>query len=277
VFGRSEEEPSPQERLSGHTGATTTAVDQPAGDGPSGPREGLILLLFALLTIAAAAFVLWSEEQSAADDPAGKAARGEVRGLDDLSMLREKNLRRVLEEVSDGDRPLVRNIRIEPGRVDVQVANADGSAKILSFDPAFEVTERDFGVSVSRSVPASKIDASGPERMLRGVAERSGLDTDAVDYATATFLIEDASTATWFMAMKEGPADKRQWTAEPDGRDVRRPGELSRAQERENARRQREIEQTVKRQQRRSKQLSNCLRKATSSPQFTRCFERYQG
>src|SRR4051794_28439318 len=57
VFGRSEEELSPEQRLAG---VTTSAVpgSGPADDGQAGAPEGLILLLFTILTLAALAFVL---------------------------------------------------------------------------------------------------------------------------------------------------------------------------------------------------------------------------
>jgi hypothetical protein len=279
VFGREKEEPSPQERLAG-AGATT----QPAGtvtDEPHGPREGLILLLFAILTVAASAFVLWNDEQSAVDDPAQQVARGEVHGLSNLSMLREPNVKRVLDTVSKGKWPLVRNIRIAPGQIDVQVSDKDGYERRLSFDPAFKMTNDDSGVSEQNSVPASKIDAGAPEKMVRSLAERAQISPDAVDYVTNSYLIDDKSD--WFMALDQGPARVRQWVAEPDGRDLRHPGEPSTAerqaqqrQKRQADRQRRQVQRQVARQQRQAQRLSNCLTGSTTTQQVQQCYQRFQ-
>ena len=58
-----------------------------------GPREGPLVLLFLLATIAASAFVLHSAEADAVKDPKQKAARGEITGLSKLSLVRPENLR----------------------------------------------------------------------------------------------------------------------------------------------------------------------------------------
>jgi hypothetical protein len=268
VLGRNEEEPSPQERLTGAV-ATTSPADT-VTDEPRGPREGLILLLFTILTVAASAFVLWSDEQSALDDPAQQVARGEVHGLSKLSLLREPNVKRVLDTVSKGKWPLVRNIRIAPERIDLQVSDRDGYQRRLSFDPAFKMTNDDDGVSEQNTLPASKIDAAAPEKMVRSLQEREGISPDAVDYVTNSYLIDD--TSDWYMALDQGPARVRQWVAAPDGRDLRHPGELSKAQRQAQEEQQRQAE----RQQRQTQRLSNCLTGSTTAEQVQRCYKRYQ-
>jgi hypothetical protein len=269
VFGRGEEEPSPQERLTGAV-ATTQPVATTVTDEPHGPREGLILLLFTILTIAASAYVLWSEEQSAVDDPTQKVARGEVHGLSELSLLREANVKRVLATVEKSKWPLVRNIRIAPDRVDVQVSDKDGYQRSLSFDPAFKMTNSDDGVSEQNTIPASKIDAAAPEKMIRALEEREQISPDAVDYVTNSYLIDD--TSDWFMALDQGPARVRQWVAAPDGRDLRHPGELSTAQRQQQAQQRRDAQK----QQRQVQRLSNCLTAARSAEAVQRCYARFQ-
>jgi hypothetical protein len=271
VWGN-EEEPPPQERLSGGVGATTSPVEgtgPTATEGPRGPREGMILLLFALITIAASAFVLWNTEQASVDDPKQKAARGEVTGLDELSMIREPNVQRALDEVEKSDWPLVRNIRIAPTSIDIQASDSDGIGRNMTFDPAFEVTESDGGASTVNAKPAAKVDAAAPERAIRGAAERAGLDTDDIDYVTTTFIID--SNSDWSLFFKTGPAKDRHWVAEPDGTDVRRPGELSREEEAAQKRQQREFERT----QRIFQKRSECLSRATTAEEVTRCIERF--
>src|SRR4051794_7693807 len=85
----------PRRRLPGQPppgGARGGAPGPPAstapagGDDSSGPREGLILLVFTILTVALSAFVLQRSEHDAVHDPVQKAARGEITGLDAESL-----------------------------------------------------------------------------------------------------------------------------------------------------------------------------------------------
>jgi hypothetical protein len=262
-----EEEPSPQTRLSG--GATTEPAEEPGGSGGSGPREGLILLLFTLVTLAASGFLLYSEEQKALDDPAQKAARGDVQGLDELSLVREKNFRRVLSEVKSTDWPRVSNVRLAPEEASITAQDADGIQRVLTYDPGFEQVDRDFGTSTNRAVPTSAIDPGAPERMVRAAIEKSGQEEDALDYVTTTFLTQ--RRPTWTIAFDQGPARNRLWIAEYNGRDVRRVGEPSQAQKDEFERNRRRLEAS----QKRLRQRTTCLSQATSAQQASRCLQRF--
>ncbi|MEA2458750.1 MAG: hypothetical protein QOC95_1722, partial [Thermoleophilaceae bacterium] len=131
--------------------------------GQHGVSEGLILVLFTVLTLAASVYVLLKSEHKAQGDPVQKAARGEVQGLGADSLLREQNLRKALAKVADGRRPLISNVRVSATRVDLTVRDADGSRKLLSIDPGFGVKESDFGVGEDAAVRASGIDAAAPE------------------------------------------------------------------------------------------------------------------
>jgi hypothetical protein len=144
----------------------------------------------------------------------------------------------------------------------------------VSFDASLKETKNSFGTTTTNSVKAAAIDPSAPERMARGVAEKSGRSADAIDYITATYIIENKPT--WFLALKEGPAKNRQWVAEPDGRDVRHPGELSTADKQANARRVAKLKREQMRLQRVLTQRSKCLSKATDALQAARCIQRFQ-
>jgi hypothetical protein len=270
VFGRLKEQPSPQSQV-GMTGATTT----PAGDDGStgGPPEGLILLLFAVLTLAASAFVVTRAADKLEHDPSQKASRGEVRGLDELSLLRAANLRRALTKVADGPYPLISNLRVSAARVDVTARDNDGTRKLLSIDPGFKVTTNDFGVGEDPAVRPSRIDLAAPERMVRSVAERTRLGAEAVDYVTITFA--GSGVHNWYMSLNQGPARVRQWIAEPDGSDLRKPGELSQAQKDENDRQRRSIEAEQRRIKRVLARRRACLLKAHDVFTAQRCIERF--
>ena len=216
-----------------------------------GPREGLILLLFTLVTLGASAYVVIGAEIDARDDPAEKAARGEIDGLDDLSLLRAANLRRVLDEVEAGEHPLVMNLRVSAPATDVTVRDADGYRKVLTFDPSFDSDERDFGVGEDATLDPAEIDAAAPERIARKVARRTGQPVEAVDYITIA--ASSSGQPSWYLALDEGPARDRQWVAAMDGSDLRKPGEPS-------------AEQRAR---------SKCFEDADDSEDVSRCIERF--
>ena len=235
-----------------------------------GIGEGLILLLFTVLTLAASAWVLITSEQAAVDDPAEKAARGEITGLHQQSLLRRVNLERALEKATGQQ---VTSIRVSPERVDITVRDGDGNRQILSVDPGFAVEERDFGVGEDEAVPPSEIDPRGPERMTRAVATRTGLPLSAIDYATMSF--SGTGERSWYMALDSGPARVRQWIAAEDGSDLRRPGELSAREKAASARQQRRIERERRRADLIFTRRTNCLRRAEDAQAASRCIERY--
>lgn len=250
VFGRTKEEPPPQARVAGTSQQVVAQLPGAEREEERGPREGLILLLFTLVTLGLVAFVLISEEQDAVDDPVERAARGEITGLDDSSLLREKNFQRVLDDIAERGEPLVLNLRIDPERVNATVRDGDGIRKVLNINAGYETDESDFGAGEDAALPASEIDAGAPERIAREVIKRTGLDEDAVDYVA--FSVSTAGTNR-LLAMDEGPARARQWTAAADGSDVRRPGEPSVEQRRREA----------------------CFQKAKDAEAVSRCIERF--
>ena len=262
-----EEEPPPQARV----GATVAPALDAAHERAAGLGEGVILLLFTIITLAASAFVLVTQEQDAVDDPAQKAARGEITGLHVESLLRGANLERALAKVPDGS--LVSNIRVSADRLNVTVRDTDGNRQILDVDPGFGVEERDFGVGEDDAVPVRGIDTRGPERMTRAVATRTGLPFSAVDYVTMSF--SGSAEPTWYMALDTGPARERQWIAAPDGSDIRRPGELSAKQMAANDAERRRFERERRRAELVFERRTRCLRRATDAAAVSRCIERY--
>jgi hypothetical protein len=271
VFGRLKEQPPPQSMVGASTASVSTS---PAGgDESSGPREGLILLVFAILTVALSAFVLLRSEDDAVHDPVQKAARGEITGLGEQSLLREVNVRKALAKIDAGPRPLVSNIRIAPERIDVTVRDNDGSRKLLSIDPGFGVKETNFGVADDNAVRTSQIDASAPERMVKAVAERTRLGAGAVDYVTLGFA--GTGERSWYMALDQGPARTRQWIAAPDGTDLRQPGELSQAHKDANAKRKRQLEAEQRRYQRQVRRRAACFQAARDATAAARCIQRF--
>jgi len=247
----------------------------------AGPREGPIIGLFLVLTLAASAFVLHRAQANTVDDPKQKAARGEIAGLSDLSLVRAENLRKALAKVSAGKYPLVSNIRVAPDRINLSVRDKDGYRRYLTIDPALGVSSSDAGVGEDYAVTTEAIDVNAPERMLKVVVAKTGLTPAALDYAAAAF--SENSKTTWYMAMKKGPARGRQWIGESNGSDVRRPGEQSAADKARQAAVtksaadfQRKIKRQVRHSQLMVKRRIACVNKARDPDGVSRCLEKYQ-
>ena len=247
----------------------------------AGPREGPIIGLFLVLTLAASGFVLHRAQANTVDDPKQKAARGEITGLSELSLVRAENLRKALAKVNAGKYPLISNIRVAPDRVNLSVRDKDGYRKYLTIDPGFGVQTSDAGVGEDYAVSTEAINVNAPERMLKLVVAKTGLTPAAMDYAATSF--SENSKTSWYMAMKKGPARVRQWIAEADGSDVRKPGELSTADKRaqaatakHNADLQRRIRAQVRHTQLMVKRRIACVNKARDADGVSRCLEKYQ-
>jgi hypothetical protein len=271
VFGRLKEQPDPQSMVG--AGTSPVATSPTGNDEARGPREGLILLVFTIITVALSAYVLQRSEHDAVHDPVQKAARGEINGLDGQSLLREANVRRALAKIDAGPRPLVSNIRISAQRIDVTVRDNDGSRKLLQIDPGLGVKDENFGVGDDAAVRTSQIDAGAPERMVKAVAERTHLPPGAVDYVTMSFA--GSGETSWYMSLDQGPARTRQWVAAADGSDLRKPGELSQRQKDADAKLRHKLEAEQRRYQRQLKRRSACLSKAQDATSAARCIQRF--
>jgi hypothetical protein len=279
VLGRTKEEPTPQSLVGGATHSISSTPIEPTD--AHGPREGPLIFLFVVLTLAASAFVLHRSEDRAVHDPKQKAARGEVQGLSALSLVRPANLRRALAKVDQGDHPFISNVRIAADRANFAVRDADGMRRYLTIDPGFGVKSSDAGVGDDYAVRAAKIDADAPERMLKLVVAKTGQTPSALDYVTTSF--SATSPTTWYMSLKQGPARERAWIAESNGTDIRKPGELSSKDRRRIAADKRRSDAARRKFELRQRHLqlvirrrTNCLNKANDAGDVSRCVERYQ-
>jgi hypothetical protein len=264
VFGRLKEQPPPQSLVG--TSSSPVPVEDAGGGSPP---EGLILLIFTVLTVAATVLVLHSAAVNSEKDPLQKAARGEIQGLDELSFFRAANLRKALAKVSGSRWPLVISVRIAADRVDVTTRDKDGYRKYMSIDPAYKVDISDDNVGEDKAIAVSGIDTGAPERMIRAVAERTHMSPNAVDY-----LVTDADNekdSAWYMFLDQGPARVRQWVTTRSGTDLRHPGEPSQLQKAATAKRERDL----KRQQERQARHFKCIAKAFTPAAYSRCDRKF--
>lgn len=245
-----------------------------------GPREGPLILLFLVATLAASAFVLHRAEANAVKDPKQKAARGEINGLSADSLVRPENLRKALAKVNAGKYQLISNIRVAPDRINLSVRDKDGYRKYLTIDPGFGVSTSDAGVGEDYAVHTESINAEAPQRILKAVMAKTGLTAGAFDYTATSF--SENSKPTWYMAMKRGPARVRQWIAEADGSDVRKPGELPAAEKRRQAETQRKNDELQRQIRERTRHIqavikrrNRCIMKAPDAAHVSKCIEKF--
>ena len=210
----------------------TVGVVEPAAEEKRrrGPNETVILTLFFLVCLASVGLLLWHEENRLLDDPDAKAQRGEIVGAEGASLVRAANFERALREIDArlGEREVVNSVRLSPVRVDVTARDDTGKQRILSVDPGFDVSERDFGESEEPGVRVRAIDPAAPGRMFAAVAQRSGAKPENLDYLV--YSVPGFIPPKWLLYLDGVPTTSKQWEADARGRDVRRLGTPSDAE-----------------------------------------------
>jgi hypothetical protein len=214
--------------IAGLEGPTVSVVEPAAREKRRrGPNETVILVIFFIVSLASVSALLWHEENRLLDDPNAKAERGEIIGAQGDSLVRAANFQRALAEIDQrlAKTDVINSVRLSPVRVDVTARNENGKQRILSVDPSFDVTTRDFGESEQPGVRVRAIDPAAPARMFAAVEQRSGAEPKNLDYLVYT--ISSGSAPRWLLYLDDVPITRKQWEADARGRDVRRLGEPS--------------------------------------------------
>lgn len=236
--------------IAGLQGATVGAVEPVAENKPRrGPNETVILVLFFVIALGSVGAMLWHEENRLLDDPNAKAERGEIAGATGESLVRTANFERALREIDQrlGTRDVVNSVRLSPVRVDVTARDETGKQRILSVDPGFDVTKRDFGESEQPGVRVRAIDPAAPERIFAQVSRRAPARPKNLDYFV--YSISTGSPPRWLLYLDGVPIQRKQWEADARGGHVRPLGQPSSAETAQQA----------------------CLQRARSAPDAARC------
>lgn len=185
-------------------------------------------MLFTLAVLSACAAVIVPTEAHYASDPVEKASRGEIGGLDALSLLRADRATAALEAIRAGSpaESRVQDLTLYPTQMSAQVVvPADGSERNVGVDVALKAhfddprdASSDYGVTFRR------FDMTVPEAMARAVLARLHRPESDLLYATASISSSDSSY-TWSLFLQHGRIRDRQWTADADGSNLKRPGE----------------------------------------------------
>lgn len=204
--------------------ADTTA--DPFGEGIEETGRALridrvLVLLFIVLSLGGTALVLVRAERQALDDPVQKGARGEVRGLSALSLLREANLRPALAKVQARLKPdeQLTNLRLDPTRLDIQVRDTIGHRRSMSvgLDGKVRVSEDPGTDSSTGPKGLGGIDPSAPARMLVAVRAREGYPPERLNYLVYDGG-DESSEPRWDAFYVEVPVERNHLGADAHGR-----------------------------------------------------------
>ncbi len=180
-------------------------------------RQGALLAVWAVATLALTTVLLVGEEREALRDPVQKAARGEVSGLGELSLLRPERFAgavRELEERHPGAE--VTSLIVRPIRMDVILRTPDFKTHNINVDVGLGLDEIATGEGVQEGLALGAIDAAAPARMLGEVNALTRTGPEDVDYAMV------GRDSIWRLYLARGPRpDQRGFMGGPDGRGAR--------------------------------------------------------
>lgn len=236
LFKRDKQD-DPLAALRGGEDSTHVEVSDAGEATGRGPRPGLgegpILLVWFLVTLALAAFVLIRAEHNALTDPVKKAARGEIKGFSGDSLLNPERFAKALvkSDARLGDGGYLLGGRLDPVQWSATIRRADFKERIVIVGPSLKVSDRAFSESEDKGLRAGQVPPGAPRAIMAAIARRQGktLETQAADldyYSLTTRTDEEGLViGSWFIRFKSGQPSKRDWNAQLDGSDVYRNGE----------------------------------------------------
>jgi hypothetical protein len=215
--------------IAGLEGASVSVAQAATGEPRRrrGPNETVILVLFFIVSLASVGYLLYHEEHRLLHDPNAKAERGEIVGVTGDSLASPENFTRALQEIDAelGPNDVINSVRLSAVRVDVTARDEKGKQRIVSVDPSFDVSTRDFGESSQPGIRVRAIDPAAPARMFTAVQQRSGAKPKNLDYFV--YSISGSGPPQWLLYLDDVALDQKQWVANARGTDVRRSGEPS--------------------------------------------------
>lgn len=234
-------------------GLGDAAVAMPSG--PSEPRRRLsetpVLLLWAILTVAAAAYVLTGAEHRSLRDPIQRFARGDLTAASPEAMFHRANLAIAIPLIRSAMKPgeQVSSLKATVDEVSVTAIDRFDNRRELRVDLEHKLHTQSFFQSSGSRAPLAAVDISAPSRLLAGVRRKVRAGTPD------TFTFSASTPPGWTLELKGRNlrvADQ-QWIGDAHGRDAHRPGE------------------TTPTQIRQGERLGRCLAKAQTPAARQRC------
>jgi hypothetical protein len=191
------------------------------------PSDRFVLGTFTAVVLAASTAVVVPLDRHYADDPVEKAQRGEVRGLDALSMFRAANLQRALSAVAAKSpaEVVVQDLTVRASSLELTIEEpANGTRRRIAVDVGFGVHIGDpDDASSDEGVTFRQLDAGVPERMIGEVLARVHRPASDVSYVSPS-ISSSEPRIQWLVYFESGRIRDRIWRADGNGNNVRRNG-----------------------------------------------------
>ncbi len=214
-------------------GYSSSAPSRPGRAPSKGPSETPLLIVFMVLALVAVGGLLVKLQN---DDTGKKAASGSSGGAISApigsKLVTDKNSylqpNRFAAELRDIDRRVggtarIVDLRLAGDSFSASYANRDDNRVTLTRTPSF-TTRSTIAIAVTSVVPSSRINPQVPLRLVNAVRERTGAKPQDIDYVSFSAAFAKLGSA-WSVFLNKGPASRRQFVADVDGRHLRRPGE----------------------------------------------------
>lgn len=216
--------------LNPRSSATTGIGGMPPVEPPKQSRGGkgrgdrAILIVFMLLVLALAGYLLFTWEQEALSDPVQQAFRGEVDPTTEVSLTTPANLERALGIFDQALPPgaYIESFRLAPDRINALIVEESGLRRALNLDTSFATTGNQAGTGDGEGLAPADIPPEGPTRVIEDAAKKYGLLSEDFDYMVAgPGSVEGATwTAFWKQPLKDNAV-----SAQLDGSGIHRLGE----------------------------------------------------
>jgi len=240
----------------GYSGSSSQpAAPRRSTDGPSETPLLVVFMVLALLAVGGALVKLQSDDQGKSSTASGGVSTTSSSTLVTAksSYLQPNRLAaelRSLDRRAGGTARIV-DLRLDGNSFSASYADADDNEARLTKTPTF-TSHSTVPIAVTSVVASNRINPQIPLRLVAAVRERTGARPQDIDYVVFSATFAKLGSA-WSVFLNRGPAAQRQYVADIDGRDVRRPGE-----------------QTPGEKQRAQRRTA-CLQRVRSAEQAARC------
>jgi hypothetical protein len=210
----------------GRSGGATASVPDSAGD-PGARGETFLLGTWVVAVLIAVAVMDVVLEHRGVHDPIQRAARGEIKGVGSGSLIRPDRLRLALAKVGRDLDPesVVTSFRLAPDRINMTIRDSQGRRSLYNVDPALNVDHSSFGEGLEDGFSIRRVPVEGARRAVLAAAARHGTGPGDIDYMVLDYGSITRGGFSWNIFFKTGRVDRRQYFADGDGGNVRRPGE----------------------------------------------------
>ena len=127
--------------------AQAQVASQPPRPQSQERREGPLLTLWVIFTLAVVFAVVLKVQHDEVNNPVQKAQRGAIKATSADSLLQPTKFARALKQISDkaGGEAATTSMRVDATSVDATMRDANGDETIYRVDPSFNLSTSSFG------------------------------------------------------------------------------------------------------------------------------------